>query len=194
MIVSKLEYILRKRRIRISDVVRDTGLTRPSLAKLVNNKSGGITFDTLNKLCKLLSVTVSDILEFYDIDIKELTLTLNEANLSYHGTDTDGYKTLIDDAELNGKISFEQPQYKDLVFRVFLTPELRKHNKNESIYSVTLHFYELTRKEYLDNLPDEIESLIIDNLLERIFEKFSQYDSNAELGSVTYFYKDELPL
>lgn len=63
MIVCKLSEILGKKKLKIADVVRDTGITRPTLTSLYYEKGKGINFDTLDKLCKCLSVTPGELFE-----------------------------------------------------------------------------------------------------------------------------------
>lgn len=74
MIVSKLDKILEERNLKIADVVRDTGVTRPTLTSLHNNRAKGINFDTLDTLCKFLSVTPNELLGFYDFEFGDVNI------------------------------------------------------------------------------------------------------------------------
>jgi DNA-binding Xre family transcriptional regulator len=74
MIVSKLDKILEERNLKIADVVRDTGVTRPTLTSLYNNRAKGINFDTLDTLCKFLSVTPNELLGFYDFEFGNVNI------------------------------------------------------------------------------------------------------------------------
>lgn len=66
MIFCKLAEIMMQRQIKIADLIRDTGITRPTLASLYNNKGKGINFETLDKLCSYLSVTPGDLFAYYE--------------------------------------------------------------------------------------------------------------------------------
>ena len=61
MIISNLSEILGKKRIKIAQVIKDTGISRPTLTSLYYNNGSGINFDTLSKLCKYLDVKPNDI-------------------------------------------------------------------------------------------------------------------------------------
>jgi len=42
---------------------KQTGLTKKTVYDLINNKTDGIKFDTLSKICKALNCTPNDILK-----------------------------------------------------------------------------------------------------------------------------------
>ena len=62
MIVSKLSQILRRKKLKLIDVIRATGITRPTLTSLYYGKGTGINFDTMDKLCRFLNVTPGELL------------------------------------------------------------------------------------------------------------------------------------
>ncbi|KZN95397.1 Cro/Cl family transcriptional regulator [Aeribacillus pallidus] len=66
MIKVHLSRIMREKRLKISDVARMTGLHRNGIAKIYNEGTDGIKFDTLNKLCKTLDCKVEDLIEYID--------------------------------------------------------------------------------------------------------------------------------
>lgn len=68
MIVVNLREILQRKRLRISDVSKATGITRANITNLLSGRTNGINFETLDKLCKFLHVVPSDIIKFYEID------------------------------------------------------------------------------------------------------------------------------
>ena len=74
MIVSKLSLILEERFLKISDIARETGVTRPTLTSLCNGSSKGINFDTLDKLCRFLSVTPNELLAYYDFEFDNVSI------------------------------------------------------------------------------------------------------------------------
>ena len=71
MIVSKLAQLLAERFLRISDVNRETGLARATLANLYYRRTKQIDLETLDKLCSYLQCSVGDILEFQKGNKKE---------------------------------------------------------------------------------------------------------------------------
>ena len=54
------------RRLKISDVVRDTGINRSTVNRLFHETTSRIDFETLEILCKYLECDVSDFLEITD--------------------------------------------------------------------------------------------------------------------------------
>ena len=64
MIVNCFSQILGRKRLKMIDVHKATGISRPTLAALYYDKSKGIRFDTLNKLCIYLRVRPEEIFYF----------------------------------------------------------------------------------------------------------------------------------
>ena len=54
MLLCNLAVLLAERKMRISTVSKETGISRTTLTSLANNHSQGIQLDTLNKLCMYL--------------------------------------------------------------------------------------------------------------------------------------------
>lgn len=64
MIKNKFSEILGKKRMRMSEVARLTGLRNATLSAIYNNKCKQIAFETLNKICWALECNVQDIFEY----------------------------------------------------------------------------------------------------------------------------------
>jgi putative transcriptional regulator len=64
MIKVHLSRIMGEKRLKISDVAKKTGLHRNGITKLYNEDTQGITFETLQALCKALDCKVGDLLEY----------------------------------------------------------------------------------------------------------------------------------
>ncbi|ABS23193.1 helix-turn-helix domain-containing protein [Bacillus cytotoxicus] len=62
MIVCGFKKILKDKRLSITKVSKDTGLSRVTLTALANGTSKGIRFDTLNKLTQYLNVNVDELI------------------------------------------------------------------------------------------------------------------------------------
>jgi len=63
MITVHLGRLLGERKLRMADVSRRTGISKKTLSLLYREKSCGIRFETLAKLCHALDCSVGDILE-----------------------------------------------------------------------------------------------------------------------------------
>ena len=64
MIHNNFSILLAERLIKISDVVRDTGISRSTLTNLYYRRSRRIDYEVLDKLCAYLNCGVADILEY----------------------------------------------------------------------------------------------------------------------------------
>lgn len=64
MIKVHLSRVMGEKRLKISDVAKETGLHRNGITKLYNEKTDGVMFETLEKLCKVLDCTVADLIEY----------------------------------------------------------------------------------------------------------------------------------
>lgn len=62
MIKTRLKEILEEKNLTINKVSNEAEISRPSLTALVNNESGGIQFETLEKLTSYLNVSIEDVL------------------------------------------------------------------------------------------------------------------------------------
>ncbi len=72
MIKCNLAVLLAERNLKITQVSKDTGISRTTLTSLVNNYSQGIQIETLNKLCIYLQVTPEQFFSYipYDFSIR----------------------------------------------------------------------------------------------------------------------------
>ena len=64
MINIRLDYLLLDRRMKLKDLAQATGLAVNNLSVLKTNKARAIRFSTLNSLCKVLSCTPGDLIEY----------------------------------------------------------------------------------------------------------------------------------
>lgn len=56
--------ILAKRHLKISEVARRTGISRTTITNLYYNKSSAVSFEVLNKLCRFLGCSISDLVKY----------------------------------------------------------------------------------------------------------------------------------
>ncbi|WP_342441409.1 helix-turn-helix transcriptional regulator [Lysinibacillus sp. FSL K6-0075] len=66
MIKVNLSRLLGEKRMKISELAKETGLHRNGLSRLYNEETDGIKFDTLEKVCKALNCDISDLIEIVD--------------------------------------------------------------------------------------------------------------------------------
>ena len=64
MIIVNLDVMLAKRKMSVSELTEKIGITMANVSLLKNGKVKGIRFETLNKICEILSCQPADILEY----------------------------------------------------------------------------------------------------------------------------------
>lgn len=69
MLIPNLSVLLAERRLTLSRVAQDTGLSRTTLTALTGRDARGIQFDTLNRLCQYLKVTPGDLFIYLPFDL-----------------------------------------------------------------------------------------------------------------------------
>lgn len=64
MITNNLSTLMGSKRVIIAEIARITGLTNDTISKIYNDKTKGIDFKTLDKLCWALECTPNDIFPY----------------------------------------------------------------------------------------------------------------------------------
>lgn len=63
MINNKLSEILGRKRIRMSELQKMTGLSQTAIINLYYNKTRSVNFETINKLCNALECNTQELFE-----------------------------------------------------------------------------------------------------------------------------------
>ena len=66
MIVVRIDVMLAKRKMSVTELSEKVGITMANLSILKNNKAKAIRFSTLDAICKALECKVEDIIEFVE--------------------------------------------------------------------------------------------------------------------------------
>lgn len=77
MIRYNLNKLLAERGLSANRVYVDTGISRSTLSKLINNQSNMIQLETIDKLCQYLKVLPSEFLAYIPLDV-EVTTIIND--------------------------------------------------------------------------------------------------------------------
>ncbi len=64
MIIVKIDVMLAKRKMSVTELTERVGLTMANISLLKNGKVKAIRFSTLNKICEVLECQPGDILEY----------------------------------------------------------------------------------------------------------------------------------
>lgn len=70
MLRCNLSVLLAERNLKITQVSKDTGISRTTLTALINNRSQGIQFDTINTLCNYLKITPDKLMSYLPLEIE----------------------------------------------------------------------------------------------------------------------------
>lgn len=71
MINVRLDYVLLDRRMKLKDLAEAAGIAMNNLSILKTNKARAIRFSTLNSICKVLSCTPGDLIEYRTDETKK---------------------------------------------------------------------------------------------------------------------------
>jgi putative transcriptional regulator len=81
MIRLKLSALMGERKLRISDVMRDTGISRNALTRIYREEVDRLDLEILEKLCRYLEVDISDMIEMIQ-RIEETGMPTGQAVMS----------------------------------------------------------------------------------------------------------------
>ena len=69
MIIINIDVMLAKRKMKVSDLADQGGITLANMSVLKNGKAKAIRVETLDKICKVLDCQPGDILEWKDEEV-----------------------------------------------------------------------------------------------------------------------------
>lgn len=63
MLKNNLSKILGEKRIKMSELQRMTGLSKRTVFRLYHNQTSNISFDTADRICNALEITIGELFE-----------------------------------------------------------------------------------------------------------------------------------
>lgn len=66
MIIVNLDVMLAKRKMKVSDLAEQVGITLANISILKNGKAKAVRFETLDKICEVLECQPGDLLEYQE--------------------------------------------------------------------------------------------------------------------------------
>ena len=66
MIIVNLDVMLAKRKMKVSDLAEQVGITLANISILKNGKAKAVRVETLDKICEVLECQPGDILEYQE--------------------------------------------------------------------------------------------------------------------------------
>lgn len=187
MIISNLSEILGKKRIKIAQVIKDTGISRPTLTSLYYNNSSGINFDTLSKLCKYLDVKPNDILYYSEIGIIDISVKFGDFSISDETIDDQGNSAeVIDSADFKGVVKLENLDFNELTFEGYLKQDSYRDKEDFSLY-LKLNIPKDVYNLFID---DTVQTYLEESIIGNILEAFDSVYGYAVISSISYSYLD----
>ena len=187
MIISNLSEILGKKRIKIAQVIKDTGISRPTLTSLYYNNSSGINFDTLSKLCKYLDVKPNDILYYSEIDIVDISVKFGDFSISDETIDDQGNSAeVIDSADFKGAVKLENLDFNELTFEGYLKQDSYRDKEDFSLYLK----FNIPKDAYNLFIDDTVQTYLEESIIGNILDAFDSVYGYAVISSISYSYLD----
>lgn len=160
LIKCNLAVLLAERNLKITQVSKDTGISRTTLTSLANNHSQGIQMDTLNKLCIYLQVTPEQFFLYlpfdFDVQVRKIGIEKFEVTLEFKPKDQILKLTFIADAEAD---YYEQFGGR-LVDKLKVNLKLKDSNNEYSERTIVKYFKNIPatfRQSIEQKIFDEIE-------------------------------------
>lgn len=169
MLKCNLAVLLAERKLKISKVSADTGISRTTLTALSSNQSQGIQFDTLNALCSYLRITPAEFFCYAPfevcVEVKVSTPPIFELELLFENAQ--GKRLGV--AQLSAAIESSDSVLKDEYGRVAITDmlsifiSLPENNINVAILN-----------RYLKGLPPVFKNDIEQEIGNLVIEQYKQ--------------------
>lgn len=197
MINFKLKELMDRSNLTIADVHRITGISRSSLAPLVNNPDEvkAIRTETIDKLCSLFGVNSADLIEFIPdkvkLDVKSLLHTTYASKTTYILYELNfqtGYLQHKNFIQIKMQYFADNSQL--FITSNFIDKPILEEFINQGEITGEFNHSEIQREGYdfLANLNSEIVEEITDNLVKMTSELFVEKikEPKDDLTLVTY--------
>ena len=123
MIKNNFNELVAQRKLKITRISNDTGISRPTLNSLTRDDGKGIQYDTLNKLCNYFNVTPSEFFSYIPYDISFNFEVMDEKGEVINQVD---------------KIEYTEKKRAFLFINVFDNKGIKKHTFELLYYVLTI--------------------------------------------------------
>lgn len=196
MIRCNLAILLAERGYKISNVSRDTGISRTTLTALSQNTGFGIQLETLNTLCMYLNVTPSQFFSVVPFDVDFKCFKLNGDKLVIDVNIDDSRKSFNFSLLADVKATYHDFVNDSLVFvktmtNLDVTIELYPPDLlNTSDYDRDFFYQNTLLTKYFSSIPISFRTYLNEKLIDCIFlsPRFeNEYINNvASLSNIEY--------
>ncbi|MDT2702540.1 MULTISPECIES: helix-turn-helix domain-containing protein [Enterococcus] len=153
MIVFNLKEILSEKKMTLTDLSEETGISRTSLSQLSTGKSKGIQFSNLDSICTALDVPPGELFTQYlepkDLEL-DITAMAESGNFTYHFLFLYKYKIKEETfwSALNAKVTFSNFEIPDRNTRRYVEISFSLNNQG--------NYLDLIRKKYGEKYDDSL--------------------------------------
>lgn len=189
MIRFNLSVLLAERNLKITKVSKDTGISRTTLTSLASNNSKGIQFDTINTLCKYLSINPEDLFSYIPFDIVTPKIT----------SETKAYPEILENQIIIQQELIEAQKNDTTHFCIVLNFNTIKFITGNTIIDILIEFYtykienfkiKLEAKNYyiknlIESLPVSFRKDFEEDMIDQVILHFADLNINTE----NYTYK-----
>lgn len=185
MVYCNLAVLLAERRMKISSVSADTGISRTTLTALCQNAGKGVQIDTINTLCMYLNITVGELFTFFPFDICV-------SDSVYHSCDSTSEvvfnytsKQFSGEIRCMAEINIGSYQFPDRgCYAVIAVQEYEPQTAQDEY---TNGLIRAAFKALPIPVIESLKSEIADNAIQSI-----TYESNVEIGGEVYGYPEAM--
>lgn len=159
MIKNNFNELVAQRKLKITRISNDTGISRPTLNSLTRDDGKGIQYDTLNKLCNYFNVTPSEFFSYIPYDISFNFEVMDEKGEVINQVD---------------KIEYTEKKRAFLFINVFDNKGIKKHTF-ELLYYVLTTFNTTIDVNEVGGVFEEVKGNFSNVLLDR--EQFENVEN-----------------
>ena len=159
MIKNNFNELVAQRKLKITRISNDTGISRPTLNWLTRDDGKGIQYDTLNKLCNYFNVTPSEFFSYIPYDISFNFEVMDEKGEVINQVD---------------KIEYTEKKRAFLFINVFDNKGIKKHTF-ELLYYVLTTFNTTIDVNEVGGVFEEVKGNFSNVLLDR--EQFENVEN-----------------
>ncbi len=169
MIHCNLATLLAERKLKISKVAEDTGLSRTTLTSMYYNQGSGIQLNTIDKLCIYLDIAINQLYSFFPFD-------LYCVRCEWHGQDS-----------INLTLSYADKRHKKKDIDIFGQLDISKNEDGLINYmGIILDYYLSDAEEY------DSESGVYEKLVKQACLKLPQSVKYKLKNDISVFISDML--
>ncbi|MBC1286902.1 helix-turn-helix transcriptional regulator [Listeria booriae] len=207
MLINRLAVLIAERRLNISKLSEETGISRPTLTQISKNENKMIQLETINQLCMYLEISPDDFFSYLPYEF-EFDFLSSDLVIDFVGT-----KTYIDVESFNFDFTFElviKVVYKDGYipinvsgslgiskhFEKRLVITLKVENENSDAWQKYIsdlsvdfrHIFDDSVIKFLklnlfDAIEDKLEhecNILTNDYTDSIFETIDSYDTDLK--------------